>query len=291
MSRRTGKASSLQPGADRNGLHCLHRHHCLGDQPVEALLPTNVRAEAGRHAARGHADHPAQRLAGMFRPVDHGDDLSLTRRLDRAKWRRIVDPFEVGEGRRPVEQLNAAERQYPRSDLDAAPGKQLFADGAGCDASCGFACRSALEDVAEVARVAVLQRAGEIGMAGSRRREPALDGRDRVDAPRIHHLRPVLPVTVRDREHERGTESDAVAQPGANVDAVVLDLLPSPASVAVLPPGELAVDRLAVQTQPRRNAGEDRDHLAAVGFAGPPTGLRSIPPRASLRARSSRARA
>ena len=105
-------------------------------------------------------------------------------------------------------------------------------------------------------------------MTGPGCREAALGGRRRVHDPGVHHLRPVFPVAVGDRDHQRRAEGDAVAQAGADLGTVVFDLLAAAAPMPVLAARELAVDRLAVETEAGREAGEHRDDLAAVRFAG-----------------------
>ena len=57
-------------------------------------------------------------------------------------------------------------------------------------------------------------------------------------------------------------------RPGEHLDAVLLDLLPRRAAVALLPPLEVGVDRVAVELEPGGQPGEDRDERGAVRFAG-----------------------
>ena len=59
-----------------------------------------------------------------------------------------------------------------------------------------------------------------------------------------------------------------VAEPREHLDAVLLDLLPRRAAVALLPPLEVGVDRVAVELEPGGQPGEDRDERGAVRFAG-----------------------
>ena len=75
-------------------------------------------------------------------------------------------------------------------------------------------------------------------------------------------------VVVADDERERRAERPAVAQAGEHLDAVLLDLLPRRAAVALLPPLEVGVDRVAVELEPGGQPGEDRDERRPVRFAG-----------------------
>ena len=59
-----------------------------------------------------------------------------------------------------------------------------------------------------------------------------------------------------------------MAQAGEHLDAVLLDLLPRRAAVALLPPLEVGVDRVAVELEPGGKPGEDRDERRPVRFAG-----------------------
>ena len=59
-----------------------------------------------------------------------------------------------------------------------------------------------------------------------------------------------------------------MADPGADLDRVALDLHPPAAAVAELAAGHLAVDALAVELEPGRQALDDRDEPGAVRLAG-----------------------
>src|SRR5204863_8276466 len=109
---------------------------------------------------------------------------------------------------------------------------------------------SALEGVADIG-VAVLQDAGQVGVAGPRQRHRlrALARRLALRRPRAHAPRPVLVVFVADQECQGRSERTAVAKPGERLDAVLLDLLPRRAAIALLPPLEVGVDRVAVEQE------------------------------------------
>ena len=59
-----------------------------------------------------------------------------------------------------------------------------------------------------------------------------------------------------------------VAQAGEHLDPVLLDLLPRRAAVALLAALQVGVDRVAVELEPGREAGDDRDERGPVRLAG-----------------------
>ena len=71
-------------------------------------------------------------------------------------------------------------------------------------------------------------------------------------------------VDVADDQRERRAERATVPQPGEHLDAVLLDLLPRRAAVARLAPLQVAVDRVAVEHEPGRQAAQDRHERRAV---------------------------
>ena len=66
-------------------------------------------------------------------------------------------------------------------------------------------------------------------------------------------------------ERERRPERHAVTQAGEHLDLVLLELLPRAAPVALSAPPEVVVDRVAVESQPGRKPGQDRDERRARG--------------------------
>ena len=58
-----------------------------------------------------------------------------------------------------------------------------------------------------------------------------------------------------------------MADPGADLDRVALDLHPPAAAVAELAPRHVAVERLAVELEAGGQALDDRDQAGAVRFA------------------------
>ena len=154
-------------------------------------------------------------------------------------------------------------------DRDPDRREQCLRDRAGGDVHRGVPGRGALERVPHVV-VAVLEHAGEVGVAGPRQRDRlrSLAGRLALRRPRRHPPRPVLVVDVADDERERRAERAAVPEPGEHLDPVLLDLLPRRAAVALLAPLQVGVDRLAVELEPGRQAAEDRHERGPVRLAG-----------------------
>ena len=220
--------------ADLHSLHRLDAHQRRGQPCVEPVVLARVRAEARRHAGRANLDDAAERVAVLARLVD---------RL------RIRSRFG----------------QRVARDHDADVREQRLRDGAGSDVHGGVARGCPLERVADVGQLVLLD-AREVGMAGPRQRDRlhALAFRLALGGPRIHPPRPVLVVAVADDERERRPERPATAESCEHLDLVRLDLLARRAAVALLPPTEVGVDRLAVERQPGRQAGEDRHERRPV---------------------------
>ena len=89
-----------------------------------------------------------------------------------------------------------------------------------------------------------------------------------LDRPGVHPLLPVGVVAVGDEDGDRAAERAAVADAGADLDRVGLDLHPPAAAVAELAPRHVAVERLAVELEPGRHALDDRDEPGPVRLAG-----------------------
>ena len=150
-------------------------------------------------------------------------------------------------------------------DLDAERGEEAAGERAGGDAGRGLAGAGALEHVADVG-VAVLLGADQVGVAGPRQVD--LVGLEALDRPGVHPLLPVRVVAVGDQQRDRAAEGAAVADAGADLDRVGLDLHPAAAPVAELAARHVAVERLAVELQPGGHALDDRDEPGAVRLPG-----------------------
>ena len=190
-----------------------------GEPRVEPVVLRRVRAEPRRHAGRAHLDDPADRVA---------------------LGARLVDP-----------RCSASSSTVAPVTAIPIVREQRLRDGAGRDLDGRVPRRGALERVAHVV-VAVLQDAGEIGVAGPRQRDGlrSLAARLALGRPRRHPPRPVLVVVVPHDERQRRAERATVAEAREHLDAVLLDLLARRAAVALLPPFQVGVDPLAVELSP-----------------------------------------
>ena len=221
--------------ADLDALHRLDAHQRRREPRVQAGLPRGVRAETRNDAARAHLDDPADGVALGACSVD-------------ALLEVVAD-----DGAR---------------DLDADLAEQRLRDGAGGDDHRRVPGTGALEGVAGVGE-AVLEHAGEVGVAGPRQRDRllALAFRLALGRERAHPPRPVLVVAVPDDERERRPERPPVAEARVHLDLVGLDLLARAAAVALLAAAEIRVDRRLVEDEARRQPADDRDQRRAVRLA------------------------
>jgi hypothetical protein len=140
--------------------------------------------------------------------------------------------------------------------LDAGGGQHHLGQPARGHARRGLAGRRALEHLAQVVRE-VLERAGEIGVAGPRVLEgPALLGFRRLRL-RGHHVGPVRVILVADEERDGAAERLAVADPGKDLDGVGLDLHAPAAAVAALTAPQVGVDGRPIHGEPGGQAFDD----------------------------------
>src|SRR5919106_54796 len=91
--------------------------------------------------------------------------------------------------------------------------------------------------------------------------------RSACPGPGIHAPRPVLVVAVADDERERRPERAAVPQAREHLDLVRLDLLARAAPVPLLAAAEIRLDRVALEHEPGREPGDDRDERRPVRLA------------------------
>ncbi len=130
-----------------------------------------------------------------------------------------------------------------RTDLDAELVQQHLTHRAARDARYGFPGARALQDVTGVLAV-VLERSGEIGVAGPWPGDLAAPLATGCVGFRSHHILPVLPVAVPHQHGDRGAEGLARAHAGEPFDLVCLDLHARAAAVAAHAPFQLGVDAL-----------------------------------------------
>ncbi len=260
---RAGPAGDVPGLADRDALDRLDRGDGAGEAAVEAVFPGDVGAEPGDEAEGAHLEAAAEALVGLAQAVDLLDHRGARLGVE-AAHRVVVDRgevlrAEVGALRRP----HRGDLGHVAVDADAKRGEEAAGQRAGRDAGGGLAGAGPLEHVADVG-VAVLLGADQVGVAGPRQ----VDLVDlRVDRPGVHPLLPVGVVAVGDEDRDRAAEGAAVAQAGADLDRVGLDLHPPAAPVAELAAGHVAVERLAVEGEAGGHALDDRDQPGAVRLA------------------------
>jgi hypothetical protein len=138
--------------------------------------------------------------------------------------------------------------------LDAELREQLAGEGPGRHAGRGFAGTRPLEHRADAAQV--LDRAGQVGMAGPR----PLDLLEPFE----------LGVFVDDLERERAAERDALPETGEERDGIGLDPLSPPAAIAPLPAPQLGVDERDIDGEARGKTVDERHEGGPVRFTGGP---------------------
>ena len=89
----------------------------------------------------------------------------------------------------------------------------------------------------------------------------------RVHRPGVHALLPVGVVAVGDQHGDGAAQRAAVANAGAHLHGVALDLHPAAAAMAELPSRHLAVEPLAIELEARGQALDDRHQPGAVRLA------------------------
>ena len=259
------QAGDLKAVADRYALERLDRADRHRQAAVQALLPGDVRAEAGDQPERLHLEHAAERLVLLAQAVDLRHHRAAGLGVQ-AAHRRGVNLGEVLQPKR-----RGGLRRVDRGDLDdmrahvhAQRGEERLAQRAAGDARGGLARRGPLEHVADV-RVVVLLGADEIGVAGTRQMDL---GHRLIDWPGAHALFPVGVVAVCDLQRDGAAQGEAVAHTPGDLGAVALDLhAPSPA-VAELAAGQVGIEIVPVQAQSRGQALDDAGQAGAVGLAG-----------------------
>ena len=229
--------ASAKPVADLDALHGLDPHDRGGEARVETVLLGRVGTEPGRHAAARTSTTPPT--------------VSRALRASSIRSRKLV---LVDGG---------------ALDRDADRGEERLRDASHGDVDRGVARRGAFERVADVVEVVLLD-ACEVGVTRPRERHRLrpLPLRLALGRPRAHPPRPVLVVDVADDERERRPERLPVPKAREHLDAVGLDLLSRRAAVALLAAVQVGVDRVAVELEARREAGDDRDERRPVRLTG-----------------------
>ena len=189
------------------------------------------------------------------------------RRLDRASSiRAIIRASASGSGQRSGDASASSRERVALAGSTATPPTSAVndqtsipssrrnapGDAAGGDARRGLARRGPLQDVADVVE-AVLERAGEVGVAGPdagdrrapacrrrRRRHASARGRLVVSGSTCMTRVQFSQSRLRDEQEDRRAERAAVPDPGQDLGPIVLDRLSCAAAVAALAAGEVA---------------------------------------------------
>ena len=263
----------LRAEADADRLDRRDRHQRLREPAVEPAVPLGEAAEAGRHAVGHDLEDAAQRVAGVAGRVDGRDHPRVGVSVQRSVWRcpprwpaMRVEADRAGGGRR-------RRRWRSRGCRSSTPmaASSWRASRAGGDARRRFPRARPFEDVAQIV-VAVLQRAGEVGVARPRTRDrravraAGVGGRLGI---RVHGELPVDPVAVVDGQRHRRTGGPAVAD--ARHDRPPCRTRWPSGGRARSRPGAGA-DRArwspGSSVSPAGNALDDHDQRAAVRLAG-----------------------
>ena len=167
MGLRARARRDLPGGADADALDRLDRDHRLRDPAVEPIRPGDVGAEPRHEPPGARLERPAEALVLLPEPVDLGDHRRRRRSVEAAD-RIVVDGVEVGGPEiRGSRSVDAGDPGHVASDRHPDRRQELPGEGAGGDARRGLAGAGPLEDVAGVVE-AVLEEAGEVGVAGTR---------------------------------------------------------------------------------------------------------------------------
>jgi len=86
--------------------------------------------------------------------------------------------------------------------------------------------------------------------------------------PRVHAVGPVGVVAVLDQQRDRATERAAVPNSAPDLGAIGLDLHAAAAAMAELAAGQIAVDIVGGQFDPRRDPFDQGDETGAVRLTG-----------------------
>ena len=259
--------------SDFDALDRLDRHEGLGETSIEARLPGYVGAETGRHAVGENLDDAAESIAVLRGAAD-----LLLHRLRRlgveAACRILIEACRIARPR-----LLSILGHLDGADADNV-GDELYACGlveeAGRDltegnAGCCFACGCSLEHRPSIVE-AVFHHADQVRVPGAGAGEllvagdlpliarPSIDeevgGVDRVGA---HDLRPLRPFGVADHESDRGTDRQPVADPGQDLQLVLLKLLSRASAGSQATPRKGGANVRALYFDPRGQSFDNPD--------------------------------
>ena len=250
--------------AELDALDGGHREDRLGQRALQAAVALHEAADAGRISPGDDLDDAAERVALCHGVVHGGAHLRARLRIG-AAHRVGLDALDVVE-RHLGRALHAADRHDVAGDAAAKGAEQALRHGAHRYARRRLAGARALDDGPDVVEV-VEQRAAEVcvprpgTVIGSAASSPS--GSASADS-----VRPQLAASrFEDGQGDRRARGLAVAHAADDLYAVLLDRHALTAAVAVLPPPELTVDRLARHRQPGRTPLEDRRERGTVRLA------------------------
>ena len=150
-------------------------------------------------------------------------------------------------------------------DFDVERPQHQLGQSSGGNARRGLAGRGALQHVAAVGKV-VLEGAGQIGMAGTRRGD-GLVQRGVAGLDRQFRL-PVLPVAVDELDGDGRTDRLAVAHAAEHVGLVGFNLHAAAAAIALLAPPQIAVDEVKINGHTGRQSGDQRNQRLPMRLPG-----------------------
>src|SRR5215472_2546689 len=221
--------------ADLDSLDGLDAHQRAGQPAIQAPVPMDVAAKAGRQPVRDDLDDAAERVAVAVRRIDLG--------LHRRTRAGVQAPDRVGVDPVGVLRLwnvvlwrgNRAERDDVTQDLGADHlAQQVARDLAQCDPGRGLPRAGALQDCPGVV-VAVLLPAGQVSVArpGSGERGIASLCCEYLVADWVgrHDTLPLGPLGVPDPDGDRAAQGHSVPDAAGDLDLVLLELHPRAAAV------------------------------------------------------------
>lgn len=237
--------SDGRPATDADGLDRLNRHQRLCEQAIELSVPLRVAAQAGWNPVRDDFERTADGIAGFTRGVHGGShggahlgicapDSIL---IGQSGHCREVVGQRVGDCR-------TANRGDVAHNLNAQVPEERARDSASRHARGCFASARPLKHVPHVVAL-VFQAAREVSMtrAWSRDRFPPCAGqrgiRYRLDT---HGELPVDPIAITNRERDGAADGLSAANPGQDLNLILLDNHAASPSVPELPSSEIAVD-------------------------------------------------
>ena len=247
----------LEPDTELNTFDSRDREESTAKLRGEAVSRFFESAKCGQEPVDHYAEGAAQALSELFRFIDarfHGFGRLFIGAAQLAHLdgqRSIVSRIAH---RVFLDHTYAADGNDIGIDLHAHFSQEFTGDARSCNANSGLACARTLEDIATIGLI-ILEHTQKIGMSGARR-----DLAHKICwliTEYRHAVGPVLPVIVLDRKAHGASERFTEANARQDLNAVLLDLLPSSATVSALTPSEIGIDVLFRDRKPCRHSGND----------------------------------